>query len=97
MSTFDPTQFGGKLLPKGTTTPVTSGGISQNTSQATFNPTQIGGKQISSTTPSTPAPKPTVQQDLASQDTGYLSGLGARTASEELAGGNKIASSIEEG
>lgn len=39
----------------------------------------------------------TLQGKLESQDTGYLSGMGARTGSEQVAGANKIASSVKMG
>lgn len=42
-------------------------------------------------------PAPTIESKLASQDTGFFSGLGARTAQEQVAGAKKIAESAKKG
>lgn len=39
----------------------------------------------------------TLQGKLQSEDTGYISGMGARTGQEQVAGANKIASSVKTG
>jgi len=59
--------------------------------------TPTGGQKNANPFVSTPTQKPTLETSLKASDTGYFSGLGARTAQEQVAGAQKIARSVKTG